>query len=258
MKLRNWILPIVMCCTIFVSVSGAEEKEEPIPVVTATRAESVITVNGMMNESAWRSAEPVELGPDGNWEYEAEQKGESVTVKLLYDDENLYVLFRVFDRDICGSTTLEQIDPFDPMKGGDLGDRVSIFLRPADDTFYYSLWVNFANRTGTFLSPAGGLEQFRSSFTGRKFDFQSATKVYGTANDSIKTPDDERYIVEIAIPWQELGKFAKSPKDGGKWLVAFSNIHYSRQLPSIMTLTFPKFNSKVFPLREEYATLELK
>ena len=75
MKLRNWILPTVMCCTIFVSVSGAEEKEEPIPVVTATRAESVITVNGMMNESAWRSAEPVELVPDGNWEYEAEQKG---------------------------------------------------------------------------------------------------------------------------------------------------------------------------------------
>src|SRR5207249_1138325 len=69
------------------------------PVARAVRAHQHIEIDGILNEPAWSTAEPV----TEFWQYDPDTGlpiSEPIEVRILYDDDALYVGARISDKQI--------------------------------------------------------------------------------------------------------------------------------------------------------------
>lgn len=179
---------------------------QPVPEYDVLRAPGRITIDGRLDEPGWRSAPTV--GPfHFNW-YESGEK-EQTEARLLWDDDNLYVSWYCHDRHISASVTKRH----GPVSEDDCAE---IFLspNPAKVSNYYTFEINvigaMLNRCRTdwwtglpTWEPEG--VRYRTSHQGN-----------GPKKES---PDDDHWIVELAIPFQNFSRDAAHvpPKPGDKW-----------------------------------------
>ena len=177
----------------------------PDHVVAVKRAGGPISIDGVLDEPAWKSA--VRTGAFGM----ADGKGSPVLrteAMLLWDDQNLYVGFEVEDPDVWSGYTKDD----DPIYNEEV---VELFANPNDDQReYYEFQVSPSN------------VHFDAFFTQHRSDlkkavawngsWRSAVKVQGTLN---KRDDlDKGYTVEIAIPFSNFHVTGgQAPKPGSHW-----------------------------------------
>src|SRR5262245_25641075 len=98
MNIRSLVLSVLLAGPAF-----SQGQRPPAPafdyeaarltrILTATRTDSKITVNGRMDEPEWQMAEPatdfIQRVP-----HPAEPSAERTEARILYDDDNLYVSF---------------------------------------------------------------------------------------------------------------------------------------------------------------------
>src|SRR5687767_2155951 len=101
-------------------VSGALARAQDLPRYTVRRAASRISIDAKINEAAWKRAPLVSDFIFNRWK---EGQKEKTDVRLLWDDENLYVAYYCHDRHISASVTQRH----GPVSGDDC---VEIFLSP--------------------------------------------------------------------------------------------------------------------------------
>jgi len=178
---------------------------------TVNKINSIITIDGKLDENVWDSAEPtrdfVILGDNQN---AAKSKA---WAKMLWDENNLYVAFYCQDTKIWA--TYEDRD--DPLYREDV---VEVYIDPdADGKNYLEIEVNPLNTIFDLwlTKPWSDGGQGNTGWT--MADLSTAISVAGTISDNADS--DTAWICEMAMPFSEM-KFAANsmnypPLENDRW-----------------------------------------
>ncbi len=165
-----------------------------VPSYTVKASNKPIAIDGQLSENIWRTATPITL--QFPWEEQTGSK-QRTTVKLLRDQQYLYVGYECADTDI--TATHENRD--DPVYKDDC---VEIFLKPSDKTDHY---------IGLEMNARGVLFDYYYAYP-EKNDYsfnlagvQLKTALRGSLNND--NDQDQGWSLEVAIPWQSLNKLAE-------------------------------------------------
>lgn len=204
---------IVASFTLQPTEDQLRERIARVPEISVERLEKTdkITVDGKLDEAAWKTA-PV-LGPFVDVRTGSAPKDAPVTgsARILWNDTNLYFGFEVAEANIVGGFPKNAKDPhlwtkdtveimIDPDGDGDNEDYYEIQIGPQNlvfDTQYDKYNEPKTEPDGPF-----GHEEWASKL-------KSAVVLDGT----IDKPDDtdKGYTVEAAIPWKSFSKAKKVP-----------------------------------------------
>lgn len=178
----------------------------PTPKYEVKRAKTAITVDGKLDDEAWKSAPAVDfIFP---WDFQTGAK-QATRARLLWDDRNLYVGYEATDADIVA-----HFDKRDDPTYRD--DAVEIFINPNPaQTLYYGLEMNAKATLYDYFYSFPQLLIKRLDFSG----VQLATHLNGTLNQT--SDKDTSWTLELAIPWANFEELAKKlpPEAGTTWRV---------------------------------------
>jgi hypothetical protein len=191
-----------------------------------------IVVDGKGDEKAWGGAASTGPFVDVGTGRPNTSFPVAGAAKLLWDDENLYVLIEVKDPDVVGYFTTKEAQPKDWTVTGQpmtwTRHTSEIMIDPdgdGDNVDYYELQINPQNKV--FKSRFDGYNRPkvdpRGPFGHEDWDpkMKTAVQVKGTVDDG--SDKDEGYVVEAAIAWKAFDKGAKQlpPKPGDAWRMNF-------------------------------------
>ena len=235
--------------------AGSRPETPEIPSAAVTRTRQPITLDGNLDEAAWKSTPGYELLRCDNYTKLppltagpiAADPYESAVVKFLYDDQYLYVGCALSDSDVlaCGEKDQELLFRW--------GDTLEIFLFSEDGGWYWELYGTPDNRKSSFFYPGGGMTGMWYCYAPEHLmkDFAVAARVAGTLNDSGDT--DKGWNVEIRIPLKEVAAKGIPFAPGQKWRVMAARYNYGARLNRFQNASYPKQPTDKFHLREYYA-----
>jgi Carbohydrate family 9 binding domain-like len=184
------------------------------------RTPSRLTVDGKLDEAAWRAAEWSDAFVD--IEGDARPRPRFTTrMKMLWDDEFLYIAADMLEPDVWATLTTRDAVIFQD-------NDFEVFIDPDGDTHeYYELEVNALKTAWDLLLP----QPYRDG--GSAIDgwdiagLQVGVDIRGTLN---KPGDkDDGWSVELALPWnilEEASTHKRAPRDGEQWRINFSRVEW--------------------------------
>ncbi len=210
-RVRALSLPVRGGTSAQAGPNRERDSAPPPPSLRAARLDGELTIDGNLDEAAWRGTQTtasfVNTVSGGGAPFVA-------NARTLWDDDNLYVGFTVEDDFI--QSTFDERDAHLWEQ-----DAVEIMIDPdGDGRNYFELQVSptgkvFDTRYDTVRQPRP------FGHTDWNADVVAAAHVEGTANDDAA---DTRYTVEVAIPW---GAFATGeppatrPAPNAAWRINF-------------------------------------
>ena len=185
------------------------------------RTASPLTIDGKLQEAAWRAVPPSDLFVDIEGPQHQPQPRFQTTVKMLWDDEFLYVAAEMEEPDIWATLKTRDSVIFQD-------NDFEVFIDPDGDTHaYYELEVNALATAWDLML----LQPYRDGGPAiHGWDIAGlavGVDVRGTMN----TPGDKDngWSVEIAMPWKALREAAPGrnlPQPGDQWRVNFSRVEW--------------------------------
>lgn len=202
----------------------APPAETRVPMLRVDRLEkgAKIKIDGKLDDDAWKGAATAGPFVDVRTGRPNPSFPVSGSVKLAWDDENLYLGFDIKDPDVVGGFDKKAKDPKLWTK-----DTVEIMVDPdgdGDNKDYYELQINpqnlvFDSRFDDYNAPK---KEPDGPFGHQDWSakLKSAVTVKGTLD---KPGDkDDGYVVEAAIPWKSFDKARQTPpKPGDTWRMNF-------------------------------------
>jgi len=170
----------------------------PIPRYEVKRAASAPTIDGKLDEPAWKQASaPIVLQFLWDSQTGAKQK---TAARLLWDAQALYIGFDADDADV----TAQFLKRDDPTYRD---DAVEIFINPdpKQEVVYYGFEMNARGVLYDYLN-------YNSRTLFKRFDatgMSIATTVRGTLNERGDT--DQGWSLEAAIPWANFEELSRRP-----------------------------------------------
>jgi hypothetical protein len=182
--------------------------QPPVPRYEVKRAQGRIVIDGKLDDTAWAAAPAIEFVFPWDFQTGAKQR---TTVRLLWDDDYLYVGYDCEDADIVALRT-ERDDPTY------MDDAVEFFVnpKPSQTGVYIGLEMNARGVLYDYL-----MSDARYAF--KRFNLQGvllATFLRGTLN--MRGDKDEGWSLEVAIPWVNFEELAKRPTAGTVWTANFN------------------------------------
>lgn len=202
---RDWqsVAFIILIFCIFVGMAKAKEGYKYI----CNEAIRPISVDGKLDELSWKKAEAAELR---FWnDMPAKLK---TTVKLLWDNDYLYIAFVCEDTDIW--TTMTKHD--EPLYNENV---VEVFINATgDQKSYIELEVNPQNAVFDARFDDKNKLGTKEAVEWKCEGLLTAVQIRGTLDD--RKDKDENWIVEMAIPLSQIDpKISVPPKDGDRWKI---------------------------------------
>jgi len=197
-------------CALFVASTLAAQTPPPSrPRYEVRRATSPIRIDGKLDEKAWRAAAPIVLIFPWASQTGAKQK---TTVRVLWDDLNLYIGYECEDTDI----TAQFIERDDHTYRD---DAVEAFInpRPAQTDVYFGLEMNARAVLYDYVSIKS------AQYVLKRFNMQGvqlATFIDGTLNT--RGDLDKGWSLEVAIPWANFEELSGRPESGTVWAATFN------------------------------------
>lgn len=208
-------------CTLCISLPAPGEapvKEATEPAYSCPSVTDRITVDGNLDEPAWKMAESLS--------FKLPASGDSAISKtegrILWDENYLYVGFKAYDQDIGGSFTRRDSPTYKE-------DVLETFLMPGSASKeYFNIEIN------TLLTPH---DQYHGR--PRKYPHPSAwnceglrvqVQIEGTLNQP--KDKDQYWQMELAIPFRSIPVLeGHAPKAGDRWRFHLARYDYSVYLP---------------------------
>src|ERR1035438_3793177 len=183
------------CCLCCLAGSLAAQTQPPStapprPRYEVKRASSAIQVDGKLDEKARQAADPIVL--IFPWESQTGAK-QKTTVRVLWDDQNLYIGYTCEDADITAQFT-ERDDPTYR------DDAVEDFLnpRPSQTDVYLGLEMNARAVLYDYLSVKSAQYVFK------RFNLQGVhLAAFIDVRLSARGDRDKGWSLEVAIPWAD-------------------------------------------------------
>ncbi len=224
----------------------------PAPVtMKAVYTNTPITVDGRLDEAVWKTADTYAMNLPDDRATDGTQLEEGGQIRLAWDKDYFYVGIRFSDSDIVAEGQEDQL------MHHLLGDLCELFLKPADQLWYWELYVTPRGNKSSFWFPGRGRFGLPGNFKydcGLKVAAQCAA---GTLNDWEDT--DKYWTAEMAMPVKDLTARGEKFGPDADWYILAARYNYSRYLKSQAPeySTTPKLSKTNFHLLEEYAVLEL-
>jgi hypothetical protein len=183
---------------------GERPVATPLPRYEIKRAATSLTIDGRLDEVAWKNAEPVTM--QFPWEQQTGAK-QKTSVRLLWDDENLYVAYECDDADIVAHH-LQRDDPTYR------DDAVELFINPNPaQNVYYGLEMNARAVLYDYLYifPQALLKS--QDLKGVKL----ASNLEGTLN--LTSDQDKGWQLEVSIPLANFAELTRNRpiENGTEW-----------------------------------------
>lgn len=176
-----------------------------LPRYDIHRTPTPLTIDGRLDEPAWRRATPIDFVFPWPSQTGAPQP---TRARLLWDDTYLYIAYECVDTDIT-ATYIWRDDPTYK------DDAVEVFLNPdpSQSTAYIGLEMNARGTLYDYLMLAGRGLFAQLQLSGVRL----ATTLSGTLN--VPSDRDTGWTLELAIPFAAFESLApsKPPKTGTEW-----------------------------------------
>jgi len=197
------------------------------------RATGDITIDGKLGEDAWEKAEWSQPHVDIRGEQWPRQPYHETRVKMLWDDENLYIAARLEEPHVWATITNRNAVIFND-------NDFEVFVDPDGDCHdYYEFEMNALNTVWNLLMTRpykhGGQAVIRE-MPGQK----TGVFVKGTLNNP--SDMDEYWTVEIAFPFAGMKEHADvdcPPVDGQQWRINFSRVQWKHKVADGTYLRVP-------------------
>jgi Carbohydrate family 9 binding domain-like len=188
------------------------------------RASTPVAVDGKLDDAAWQAAPWTEDFVDIEGDLKPPPRFRT-RLKMLWDDTYFYVGAELQEPHVWGTLTQHDAVIF-------RDNDFEVFIDPDGDNHNYAEFEINALNTGWDLLLSkpyrdGGVADDGWEIPGLK----TAVYVDGTVNNPGDT--DRGWSVEIAFPWEVLGKLsaqAAPPHDGDQWRVNFSRVEWQHQV----------------------------
>ena len=187
------------------------------PAYNCHRTKGRIDIDGRLDEDAWHYADLIDRLPDIRGQ-ETPKARQATTIKMLYDDECLYV----------GAVMQEKYLNATVSKRDDIVWRdndFEVFLDPyGNGQHYYEFEVNAMGTLLDLMMDRPYFEAGTCFISWNCTDLRIAVHCDGTLNDS--TDMDKGWSVEMAIPFSALQQRGDSPLNHRVWRVNFSRVEW--------------------------------
>lgn len=222
--MKKATVSIALFMTVCMTVSSAQEQPDIDweRHYDCFRAKSSVVIDGVGDEFAWTLAPTV-------GEFTRFQKKDQLqvthrtTVKMLWDDDNLYFLISADDPDIWGTMTIRDRDCLCRE------EVIEVFIDPdGDQKDYAEIHFNCLNTINDIWIPRNDFKFHDGSpvdwdklYAWTMEGMRYAVMNYGTVNN--RSDVDKGSVFEIAMPWKGFGIVAGSaqipPKPGDVWRI---------------------------------------
>lgn len=198
---------------------GLEHLFQPKKNYLVYRTPDEILIDGQADENSWKKAEWTDLFEDIEGQ-DKEFPTWSTRVKMLWDDENLYIFAELEEPHIWAYyTEYDQIVYHE--------NDFEVFIDPDRNTHeYFEFEINAQNTLfDLFMTKPyrnGGIPMISWNAE----SFRSAVHLNGTLNQPDDT--DKSWTIEMAIPFHDLrlGVHTRKPENGTYWSINFSRVQW--------------------------------
>jgi hypothetical protein len=223
-RILHKIIIAVSCIAISSAVNSQEEKQLVIgqqPVYKVAKARGPITVDGKMDEAAWKNAEVQSF----DYFYRADKPVDKQKSKfrMLWDSANLYLFYEFEDTSLTARETNFDARPY-------LDDCAEFFVVPIPDSVYmhFGFEVNITKAAYDYIV----LWKYYNNRTYFISGYNPTYKVEATYDGTINNDKDKDkgWKMEFQIPFSALSNFQlfNRPKPGVRW--AFQAVRQDRNL----------------------------
>lgn len=260
MRIRR-IESVVSVFTVIVIFAGCSQQPElqkgATLEVKASYASEPVKIDGVLDDKVWQVAKVylTNLSKDkltGGPMVEPQILQEPGKVRVAWDDKWLYVAFDFTDSDVVAE------GKEDGLIHHKMGDLAEVYVKPADQSWYWELYVTPIGKKTTFFFPSQGLLGLPSNFAYKfqKGELKVAAKVNGTLNNYADR--DKNWTAEMAIPISELTSRGEKFDPQTPWLFFVGRYNYSYYLPQKELSMMPSLPETNYHLINDYATLKLE
>ena len=224
--------PIALACALLAASADAYGQTKPRPEpdferlpfapkqTVVYRTPARLTIDGKLDEPAWRAAAWSDEFIDIEGDIRPRPRF-ATRMKMLWDDEFLYIAADMLEPDIWGTLTTRDAVIFQD-------NDFEVFIDPDGDTHdYFELEVNALKTAWDLLLP----QPYRDG--GSAIDgwdiagMQVGVDIRGTLNKS--GDKDDGWSLELALPWkilEETSAQKRTPRDGEQWRINFSRVEW--------------------------------
>jgi cellulose/xylan binding protein with CBM9 domain len=188
------------------------------------RATSPVTVDGRLDDGAWRDAP----WTDDFVDIEGDRKPRPALrtrARMLWDDSYFYIGAELVEPQLWATITQHDAVIFHE-------NDFELFIDPNGDNHeYYELEINALGTVWDLLLPRPYKDGGKAVNNWEILGLKSAVHLDGTLN--VVTDTDRGWSVELAVPWGALGELARRsspPADGDQWRVNFSRVQWALEV----------------------------
>lgn len=218
--MKRIVIPLLLLAAVACGPRKAEVPEVPIRTYNAPKASGPIVIDGILDESDWQKAPLSDLFADIRGVDFEPKPVKQTRMKMLWDDENLYIAGILEEDNVTASLT-----EHDSIIYHD--NDWEVFIDPDQDCrFYFEIELNALNTVMDLLMDRpyrdGGKFYLPWDLRGLK----TAVHVNGTLNDP--SDKDQGWTVEMAIPIASLAvDFQKADQLlDMDWKIGFSRVEW--------------------------------
>ena len=227
----------LIACAVVVSTAHAQESPDWERRYDCRFTNVPIVVDGAGDELAWQLAS--EVGSFTRFQHDNLAPVHRTMVKMLWDEENLYILVAVDDPDIWSTMTERDKDCLCKE------ETVEVFIdADGDERDYAEIHINALDTINELSIPQrnfkyrdGAPVEWPDLYSWTQEGMRHAVINHGTVSDV--TDVDGGSVFEFAMPWKGFGKIAGSanipPEPGDVWRINVNRYERPRSGPDTET-----------------------
>ncbi|MBM4003176.1 MAG: hypothetical protein FJ295_07795 [Planctomycetes bacterium] len=176
-------------------------------------------IDGKPDDEIWMAAEEISSF-SLPWLGEKRRQARTATrARLLWDNQYLYFLADMEDRDLYADVTEHDGVTWE-------NDVFELFFKPSDEhPGYYEFQVNAANTAFDMFVPQRGSGNVRRYARADEFHLESKVALRGTLNNW--RDQDTGWTVEGRIPWRDFVRSGGPPRPDERWKFVLCRYDYS-------------------------------
>ncbi len=243
----------VICVNLLFFISGCTFNNFKVDsmknIMKAFYSDQPVIVDGVLNEPVWQKAiaYPMYISKDKvNAGEKLMEKGE---IRIAWDKNFFYLASSFEDSDIVAQGKDDQMHHYR------YGDVCELFLKPANDSYYWELYATPLGKKTSFFYPSRGYLGLPGCLEDYSCGLQVAAKCQGTLNNW--HDKDKGWTAEMAMPIKDLEAFGGKFTQGTNWRILIGRYNYSRYLEEVELSMTPQISKTNFHQYEEYTELEL-
>ncbi len=184
-------------------------------------------IDGRLDKPFWDAAEWSEEFEDIEWNSVRPAPYHRTRMKMLWDDEALYIGAYLEEDKIWGTLTERDCVIFND-------NDFEIFIDPDSDTHaYFEFEMNALNTIWDLLLVKPYRDERNKVFNGLDIHgIKTAVHIDGVINDPTKISENKGWSVEVMMPWTTLkeGNGNKIPVPGDYWRIDFSRVEWRTEV----------------------------